>query len=77
VAALREAGLTDAYAGREQQKTCVANRRARRIDYLFHTPDLRARPVEPPVIEDTSPLPSAEEPSDHLAIRAAFEWAGP
>jgi hypothetical protein len=65
----------DAYRGREDQRTCVANRRARRIDHLFHTPDLRARPGDLTAI-GPSPLPSAAAPSDHLTIRARFGWAG-
>jgi mRNA deadenylase 3'-5' endonuclease subunit Ccr4 len=65
-------GFLDAYAGREQA-TCNPNSKAKRIDYIFHTGGLRAEPVKLMEIDDFTPLPSADEPSDHLAIVAAFE----
>jgi endonuclease/exonuclease/phosphatase family metal-dependent hydrolase len=71
---LVSAGLVDAYAGREQA-TCNPNGRAKRIDYIFHTPGLKAEPAKIMQIDDLTPLPSAAEPSDHLAIMATFEKA--
>jgi mRNA deadenylase 3'-5' endonuclease subunit Ccr4 len=65
-------GFVDAYAGREKA-TCNPNRRAKRIDYIFHTSGLRSEPAKLMEIDDLTPLPSAEEPSDHLALVAAFE----
>ena len=65
-------GFLDAYAGREQA-TCNPNRKAKRIDYIFHTSGLIAEPARLMEIDDHTPLPSADEPSDHLAIMAAFE----
>ena len=65
-------GFLDVYAGREQA-TCNPNSKAKRIDYIFHTAGLRAEPVKLMEIDDFTPLPSADEPSDHLAIVAAFE----
>jgi hypothetical protein len=41
----------------------------------FHSPALRAVPVGPPLIVDDTPLPSAVEPSDHLALQADVIWA--
>jgi endonuclease/exonuclease/phosphatase family metal-dependent hydrolase len=67
-------GFADAYKGREQA-TCNPNRRAKRIDYIFHTPALRAEPARLMEIDDLTPLPSADEPSDHLAIMATFRKA--
>lgn len=64
-------GWIDAY-GTAPQPTCNPNRRSKRIDYLFHTPDLRATPDPLPAIEDTTPLPSRDEPSDHLPIVACI-----
>lgn len=55
--------------------TCNANARARRIDYLLHTPSLHCDPWELGPIEDHTPLPSDCEPSDHLAVGATFRWA--
>jgi mRNA deadenylase 3'-5' endonuclease subunit Ccr4 len=69
---LVSSGFVDAYAGREQA-TCNPNRRAKRIDYIFHTSGLRAEPARLMEIDDLTPLPSADEPSDHLALVAAFE----
>ncbi len=65
-------GFLDAYAGHEQA-TCNPNGRAKRIDYIFHTAGLRAKPVKIMEIDDFTPLPSADEPSDHLPLVAAFE----
>ena len=62
----------DAYKGHEQA-TCNPNRRAKRIDYIFHTTGLYAEPAKLMDIDDLTPLPSADEPSDHLALVATFE----
>jgi mRNA deadenylase 3'-5' endonuclease subunit Ccr4 len=67
-------GFVDAYAGREQA-TCNPNGRAKRIDYIFHTSGLTAEPARLMEIDNLTPLPSADEPSDHLAIMAAFRKA--
>lgn len=68
---LAGAGFVDSYAGREQA-TCNPNGRAKRIDYIFHTSRLIAEPARLTEIDDLTPLPSADEPSDHLAIMATF-----
>lgn len=75
IATLRQTGWRDAYHEREHMRTCNTNRRARRIDYLWHTRELLSRPVALRAITDETSLPSSEEPSDHLAIMAWFEWA--
>ncbi|HKQ74821.1 MAG TPA: endonuclease/exonuclease/phosphatase family protein [Blastocatellia bacterium] len=69
---LISSGFLDAYAGREQA-TCNPNGRAKRIDYIFHTSGLRAEPSRIMEIDDLTPLPNPDEPSDHLAIMATFE----
>ncbi|MBY0524152.1 MAG: endonuclease/exonuclease/phosphatase family protein [Gemmataceae bacterium] len=74
VQALQTADLADAYGGRPELASCVANGKAKRIDYLFHTADLRARPMDVPAIHDQTLLPSRKEPSDHLPITAEFDW---
>jgi hypothetical protein len=71
---LEHAGFVDAYRARPDLNTCNPNRRAKRIDYLFHTPSLRSRPRDLPAITDRTPLPSEQQPSDHLAVGASFEW---
>jgi mRNA deadenylase 3'-5' endonuclease subunit Ccr4 len=72
---LRQAGLLDVYREREHMRTCNTSRRARRIDYLWHGPELTSRPLPLRAITDDTTLPSSEEPSDHVAILAWFDWA--
>jgi mRNA deadenylase 3'-5' endonuclease subunit Ccr4 len=67
-------GFADAYAGHEQA-TSNPNRKAKRIDFIFHTSGLRATPQKLTRIDDLTPLPGADEPSDHLAVVAEFEPA--
>jgi mRNA deadenylase 3'-5' endonuclease subunit Ccr4 len=68
-------GFVDAYAGREQA-TCNPNGKAKRIDYIFHASDhisnLIAAPARLMEIDDLTPLPSADEPSDHLPVMAKY-----
>jgi mRNA deadenylase 3'-5' endonuclease subunit Ccr4 len=71
IAVLRSAGFESAF--REPQPTCVAHGRAQTVDYIFHTPDLVARPAKLPMISDNASLPSTAEPSDHLPIMAWFD----
>ena len=65
-------GLRDAYASLPDACTANANGRRKRIDFILHTPEFEAIPTPLPTITDTTPLPSSEEPSDHLAIRASL-----
>jgi len=64
--------LADAYASMPHAFTCVANGRARRIDYLLYTADLMVTPGAIPVLSDDAALPSLDTPSDHLPIAATF-----
>ena len=66
------AGLSDAYAAHPRMFTSNANQRAKRIDFLLHTAALRAEPRTLRVVEDDTPLPAHDEPSDHLMISAQF-----
>lgn len=74
VAALEQAGLEDAHRTCAHMYTCNSNNKAKRIDYLFHTPSLRAEPGAMLTIDDQTPLPSMDQPSDHLAIASRFHW---
>jgi endonuclease/exonuclease/phosphatase family metal-dependent hydrolase len=65
-------GLHDGYASLPEAWTCNSNDRAKRIDFILHTPGFEARPSPLPAITDVTPLPSASEPSDHLAIQVAL-----
>lgn len=70
-------GFTDAYAGWDTAHTCNANARASRIDFLLFTHGLVAQPIALPPIDASTPLPSAHQPSDHLAIAAHFAVSPP
>lgn len=66
------AGFRDAYAARPRDATCVANGRARRIDFILYTGPLMPTPRPLPILADDAVLPSLEMPSDHLPIAATF-----
>ncbi|NOK38887.1 hypothetical protein HMI49_37445 [Corallococcus exercitus] len=69
VQAFEATGLRDAYAG-QHQPTCNANGEPKAIDFLFHSSALRAWPDRLPALDARTPLPSEQEPSDHLPISA-------
>lgn len=73
LALAEERGLRDAYAALPRAYTCNANAHARRIDFILHTPDLRATPEPVPAVDDLTPLPGDTEPSDHVAIAATLD----
>ena len=72
---MRGAGYSFAHADRPHIRSAVANGRAKLIDYVFHTAGLRARALDPPAVTDDTKLPSPDQPSDHLALVAEFDWA--
>ena len=74
VAALTAAGFQFSHSTYPGAATCNANRHARMIDYLFYDAALQADPLPLPEVRDDTPLPGPEEPSDHVAIAAIFEW---
>lgn len=73
---VEEAGLNCAHRDLTDALTCNMGARARMIDYLFYSPALHADPVAPARIDDQTILPSAEQPSDHVAIISNFAWNG-
>ena len=73
VALMADAGFHYAHRGLDV-RTCNVGARARLIDYLFHSRELAAEPIMPAAIDDKTVLPSPEEPSDHVALTAAFDW---
>jgi mRNA deadenylase 3'-5' endonuclease subunit Ccr4 len=75
VAVLRAEGCDYTHRTLAGTSTCNANARAKMIDYVFYTEMFRAQPVAVPVIDDQTPLPSYDQPSDHLALMARFDWA--
>lgn len=76
IAMLERAGFDYAHAGLAGVVTCNVNAEARMIDYLFHSSALRAEAQLPAPIDDKTILPSAEQPSDHVAILSQFTWNG-
>jgi mRNA deadenylase 3'-5' endonuclease subunit Ccr4 len=48
--------------------TCNSNRVPKLIDYIFFRGPVRVEPVPVPAIEGQTPLPSLDQPSDHLAL---------
>ena len=72
LAALEAAGYRPSHAGERQGFTANPNCAAKTIDYLCHRAGLRSSPVPLPRIDDRTPLPSVEQPSDHLAVIADF-----
>lgn len=45
---------------------------ARKIDHMLHASGLRALPTPPARVTDETPLPSSDEPSDHVPLAATF-----
>jgi mRNA deadenylase 3'-5' endonuclease subunit Ccr4 len=75
VATFRKSGFEFAHSGRSHVRSAVINGRASLLDYLFFTEQLLAEPIDPPRVSPSQGLPSAEQPSDHLALLAKFQWA--
>jgi mRNA deadenylase 3'-5' endonuclease subunit Ccr4 len=73
-AMMRDTGLDYAHRELGDPATCNVNGQARMIDYLYHSSALRAEPEAPRLIDKHTILPCAEEPSDHVALVARFEW---
>jgi endonuclease/exonuclease/phosphatase family metal-dependent hydrolase len=71
---VERAGLRYAHSGLTGVFTCNVNFDARMIDYIFASSALMAEPQLPPVIDDKTILPSADQPSDHVPIMAKFDW---
>jgi endonuclease/exonuclease/phosphatase family metal-dependent hydrolase len=74
VEALRAAGMDYAHRDLPGIATCNSNRNARLIDFLFHTPSLRAHAFPPPTVNADTVLPSSDQPSDHVPLAAQFDW---
>jgi mRNA deadenylase 3'-5' endonuclease subunit Ccr4 len=56
-------------------RTCNSNKQPKLIDHLFYRGSLRARPILPAEVAEETALPSLEQPSDHVALTAEFDWA--
>ena len=74
VAVIEATGFRFAHRDRAAMNTCSFNGEAKMIDYLFHSPQLAARPADSAPIDAQTILPSAEQPSDHIPVVARFRW---
>jgi mRNA deadenylase 3'-5' endonuclease subunit Ccr4 len=74
VEALLGAGFNYAHRNSPGISTCNSNSEAKLIDYLFSRGALRAHAVVPPMIDGLTPLPSPQQPSDHVPLVARFDW---
>jgi len=74
VALALQAGLEFSHRHLADVFTCNIGGSARMIDYLFYSRELSAEPSVLSRINAQTILPSAEQPSDHVAILARFEW---
>jgi mRNA deadenylase 3'-5' endonuclease subunit Ccr4 len=74
IALFGSAGLNFSHSSVPGVYTCNANARVQMIDYLFYSSALQAEALPVPVIDDRTILPSAEQPSDHVPVRAKFRW---
>jgi len=73
LAPLHGLGLTDPFAPADQP-TGTFNRIASRIDFMLHSPELSGRGDRILPLNESSILPSSDEPSDHLALSSHFVW---
>jgi len=62
-------GLKDVL-GEENRPTCFAKtcRKVKRVDYIFASKDLITSPLSCSLLSDKDPIPSREEPSDHVPV---------
>ena len=71
---IRQTDFDYSHNGLADAASCNVNGEARMIDYIFHSSALRSDPVEIIPVDNRAVLPSAEQPSDHVAIRARIVW---
>ena len=74
VSMIEGAGFRYAHQHLAGMYTCNFNAEAKMIDYLFHTSNLRSEPEAIMPVDKRTILPSAEQPSDHVAIVARLDW---
>jgi hypothetical protein len=74
---VEQAGFQFAHRGLNDVFTCNIGGSARLIDYIFYSSGLSAEAVVTGQIDNRTILPSAAEPSDHIAVRACIAWGEP
>jgi len=71
---IRQAGFDYAHCGLADAATCNVHGEARMIDYIFYSHPLCCEPEAITPVTDLTVLPSAGQPSDHVAVAARFTW---
>jgi mRNA deadenylase 3'-5' endonuclease subunit Ccr4 len=74
VAMIRQAGFEYSHHSVSAAATCNVNGLARMIDYIFHSSTLSSEPADITPVDDLTILPSADQPSDHVAVAARMAW---
>jgi mRNA deadenylase 3'-5' endonuclease subunit Ccr4 len=70
---MKRASFEYAHSGYSGMNTCTFNGESKMIDYLFYSAPLRCQPREITRIDGSTILPSAQQPSDHVAVVANFD----
>lgn len=76
VQALREDGFDYAHREFRGAATCNSNREAKLIDYIFWRGEASVEAMRPAEVRDETPLPSPEQPSDHVPLVSEFRLPG-
>jgi endonuclease/exonuclease/phosphatase family metal-dependent hydrolase len=74
VALLQASGFAFTHAGQPGAATCNSNGRAKLIDFIFIDRALESTPTPLPRVDDETPLPGPDQPSDHVAVRARVSF---
>jgi mRNA deadenylase 3'-5' endonuclease subunit Ccr4 len=74
IAMIRQAGFEYSHHGLPGAASCNVNGQARMIDYIFHSSALSSGPAGITHVDNLTTLPSADQPSDHVAIAARIHW---
>lgn len=74
VSALRAANFDYTHRLCPETHTCNANAEPKLIDHIFWHGALDADPLPVPPMDAETPLPSADQPSDHVPLIARFTW---
>jgi mRNA deadenylase 3'-5' endonuclease subunit Ccr4 len=73
-AMIRRAGFEYSHHSVPAAATCNVNGLARMIDYIFHSSALCSEPAAITPVDHLTILPSADQPSDHVAVTARMAW---
>jgi mRNA deadenylase 3'-5' endonuclease subunit Ccr4 len=71
---LQRAGWQFSHAHEHGVATCNSNQRAKMIDFIFHNDAIASTALELPQVQNDTPLPGPDQPSDHVAVTAHLRW---